>query len=117
MTKKIMALTIVLVFVTSLAAVAVAEETYSLKGGIVSVDPTAKTLTVKAVNTTISSPTRFKGEVTLVTDDMTKITMGKKKEGFDGLKVGEKVKVMFYEKDGKDIANHIIVLGHPEKSS
>jgi len=59
MTKKIMALTIALLFVASLAAVAVAGETYSVKGGIVSVDPAAKTLTVKAVNTTISSPTRF----------------------------------------------------------
>ncbi|HXZ94456.1 MAG TPA: hypothetical protein VEG28_00895 [Dehalococcoidia bacterium] len=107
--KKIVAMTIAMLFVMSLGSVAVAKGTYSLKGEVLSVDKAANMLTVKAINTTSSSPTRFKGDVPFVTNDMTKVTMGKKHETLANLKTGDMVKVVFHEKSGKEIADRIVV--------
>ncbi len=103
---------IALFFVMSLASVAVAKE-YSVKGEVLSIDTAAKTVTVKTINSTLSSPVRFKGDIPFMTNDMTKVTMGKKKETLASLKTGDMVKVKFHEKDGKDIADHILISSEP----
>lgn len=113
--KRITAITIAMLFVMSLASVAIAKT--SSKGELLSVDTAAKTVTVKAINTPTSSPTMFKGDIPFVTNDMTKVTMGKKHETLANLKAGEMVKVVFHEKSGKEIADKIAVTSQhaPEK--
>ncbi len=110
--RRLAAITIALFFAMSLASVALAKE-YSLKGEVLSIDTAAKTLTVKAINSAVSSPTRFKGDIPFVTSDMTKVTMGKKHETLANLKAGDMVKVKFHEKNGKDIADRIVISSEP----
>ncbi len=109
--RRIAAIGMAIFFVLSLAGIAsaAASSTYSTQGQVLSVDTAAKTLTVKTINTTISSPSRFKGDIPFVTNNKTQIAMGKKHETLASLKAGDMVKVVFYEKDGKNIADRIMV--------
>ena len=100
---NILTLAVIAVFVMALANVNVAiakEKVYSLKGEVVSVDSAAKALTVKDK----------KGEETIVTDEMTKIKMGKKAEALGDIKAGEKVLVKYHKAaDGKLMATRILI--------
>jgi len=110
--KKVFVIGFALIFVVSLAIVAVAaEEMYSLKGPVVSVDAAAKTVTVHSVEgVTSAADNRWKGNVTFVTNDMTKISMKKEKKTFNDLKEGQNLKVKFHEKDGKSVAVEIAIM-------
>ncbi len=113
--RKILAIVVAMFFVFSLASVVGAAENgmytkdqvYSVRGPILAVDSAAKTLTVKSIEPSRSPSTRWKGDITFVTNDDTKIAMGKKAETFQDLKAGEKVAVKFHEKDGKYIADSV----------
>ena len=113
MMKQLIALATALLFTLSFAIVAMAaEETYSLKGPIVSIDTAAKTVTVHSVEgVTTAADNRWKGDVTFATSEMTKISMKKEKKTFDDLKAGQNVSVKFHEKDGKSVAVAIKILG------
>ena len=111
--RKFAVLSMALFFALSLGGVAVAKGMNSLKGEVVSVDTVAKTVTVKASETTTSSPSILKGEVPFATTDMTKFSMGKKHETLASLKAGDLVKVVYHEKDGKKIADHIVITSRP----
>ena len=110
--KKVLSIGLALIFVISLAVVAIAkEEMYSLKGPVVSVDAAAKTVTVHSVEgVTTAADNRWKGDVTFTTNDMTKISMGKQNKTFDDLKTGQKLKVKFHEMDGKSVAVEIMIM-------
>lgn len=113
--RKYAVIFISLVFVIAIAGIAIAEkEMNSLSGPVLSVDSKSKTLVVNATETTISSPTRWKGEVPFMTDKMTKISIGKKSGKFKDIKVGDKVEVKFHEKDGKAIADQITLPERPK---
>jgi hypothetical protein len=109
--KKILTTVITMVFVVSFAIVTTAaEQTYSLKGPVVSVDSKAKTVTVNSIEgVTTAADNIWKGEVTFVTDKKTKISMDKKKKTFKDIKAGQDVAVEFHKKDGKLIANQIMI--------
>ncbi len=117
--RKILALAVTMLFVLSLASVGLAAEKgmyskqqmFSISGPVVSVDSTAKTLTVKSVEKSKSPSLRWKGDMTFITNDNTKIAMGKKAETFQDLKAGEKVLVRFHEQDGKYIADTVRISG------
>ncbi len=117
--RKILAITMALFFAFSLVSFAAAAdkemytkgEIYSVSGPVLALDSAAKTLTVKSIERTKSPAIRWKGEMTFITDDSTKISMGKKAETFQDLKTGEKVVVRFHEKDGKYIADSVRVSG------
>lgn len=114
--KKVLTICLTLVFVISFAIVTFAkEEMYSLKGPVVSVDAAAKTVTVHSVEgVTTAADNRWKGDVTFVTNDKTKISMNKEKKTLDDLKAGQNLKVKFHEKkDGKFVAVEIMIM--PEK--
>jgi hypothetical protein len=66
-------------------------------GEVTAVDAKAKTVTVKGK----------KGDVTVSTDDKTKVTMGKEMKSVADVKVGDKVIVKYSEADGKNVAKSI----------
>jgi|SRR5271169_4761248 len=114
--KKILTVVVAMCFVVSVAMVAIAADTYSLKGPVLSVDPAAKTVTVKATEQVKEKATnRWKGDVTFETDTMTKVMMGKKSKNFDALQAGQEVKVIFHEKGDKVVAEKIIIAS-PKKA-
>ncbi len=97
--RKVLATAIAVFFVVSLVGVvnmAVAKEKGDLylRGEVVSVDQTAKTLTVKGK----------KGEETIAVDQMTKISMGKMGGTLEDIKAGDYVRVKYHKVDGKDVA-------------
>lgn len=108
--KKV--LTIALIFVMSMAIVAfAAEEMYSVKGPVVSVDAAAKTVTVHSVEgVTTAADNRWKGDVIFVTNEMTKISMDMKKKTFSDIKANQNVTVKFHVKNGKDVADEIMIM-------
>ena len=110
--KKAIALGFAVIFVVSLAmAAGAAEEMYSLKGPVLSVDAKAKTVTVHSVEgVATKADNRWKGDVTFMTNDMTKIMMDKEKKAFGDLKKGQELKVKFHEKEGKSIAVEIMIM-------
>ena len=115
--RKLLAIVVAMLFVFSLASVAGAAEKgmytkdqiYSVRGPVLAVDPSAKTLTVKSIEPSRSPSTRWKGDITFVTSDDTKIAMGKKVETFQDLKAGEEVVVKFHEVAGKYIADSVLI--------
>jgi cytochrome c oxidase assembly protein Cox11 len=114
--RKYVVIVLALFFAVAMAGVAIAEkEMYSVNGPVLSVDSKAKTLTVKATETTVAPPTRWKGEVTFMTDKMTKISLGKKSGKFKDIKVGDNVEVKFHEKDRKTIADQITIAERAKK--
>ena len=110
--KKVLTIGLGLIFVVALAVCATAaEEMYSLKGPVVSVDAAAKTVTVHSVEgVTTAADNRWKGNVTFATNNMTKIGMQKEKKAFSDLKKGQNLEVKFHEKDGKSIAVEIMIM-------
>ena len=95
---KLLAFAVALLFLVAFTNPAIAKGSLmSLKGVVVSVDNTAKTLTVK----------EKKGEATIVADQATKVTIGKEKKSFEDLKAGEHVTVRYQKKEGKLLANTI----------
>ena len=113
--KRIIALAVAVLFVAGFAYGAVpAEKPSSFKGEVVSVDAKAKTLTVKAITGTTTSTTIVKGEMTFVTDKKTKISAGKKSQTLKKLKAGDMVEVQYHSKDGKDIADSILIAPKPK---
>jgi Cu/Ag efflux protein CusF len=68
-----------------------------VKGDITAVDANAMTVTVKGK----------KGDVTVTVDAKTEFKLGKDKKTVADLKVGEKVKILYHEADGKNIAKSI----------
>ncbi|HAM51050.1 MAG TPA: hypothetical protein DCP92_10315 [Nitrospiraceae bacterium] len=116
--KKVLTIGLVMVFVMSVAMVAIAakKEMYSLMGPVVSVDTAAKTVTVHSVEgVATAADNRWKGDVIFVTNDMTKISMHKAKKTLDDLKAGQNVTVKFHEMDGKSVAVAIMIM--PEKKA
>ncbi len=111
--KKILTIGLALIFVISVAigVVAAKEEMYSLKGSVLSVDATAKTVTVHSVEgVTTAADNRWQGDVKFVTNDMTKIRMHKENKTFADLKTGQNVKVKFHELAGKSVAVEIMII-------
>ncbi|MGO9611573.1 MAG: hypothetical protein ACLPX5_00850 [Dissulfurispiraceae bacterium] len=109
--KKMLTVIVAMCFIVSAVMVAVAAEKYSVKGPVLSVDPAGKTVTVKATEQVSEKATnRWKGDVTFVTDNMTKVMMGKKSKNFDALKAGQEVKVVFHEKGDTVVAEKIIII-------
>lgn len=109
--KQILTVVVAMFFVVSLAMVASAAEMYSLKGSVISVDSATNTVTVKSIEgVKEAADNRWKGEVPFATDTMTKISMGKESKIFEDMKAGQKVKVKFHEKDGKPVADKIMIM-------
>ena len=109
--KTILTVVVAMFFVVSLAMVAIAaEQMFSLKGPVVSVDSGAKTVTVHSIEgPTEAANNRWKGDVTFATDKMTKISMGKKHTTLKAIKKGQEADVTFHEKDGKPVADKIMI--------
>lgn len=107
--KKIIAIVLSLVFVFAVTSVTFAASAKKAKpvqatGEVTAVDATANTITLKAKN----------GDVTVATDDKTKV-MPKDKKIAD-VKVGDKVMVTYTNTDGKNTAKSVTIKPAPKKT-
>jgi len=120
--KKIVALIVSVLFILSVAGLSFAAEEKApaapaekkavhksakkqVTGEVVAVDAAAMTLTVKGK----------KGDVALSADDKTAVKMGKEKKALADVKVGDKVKVKYTVKEGKNMAKSIALMAAPAK--
>jgi Cu/Ag efflux protein CusF len=108
--RKSVALGMAVLFACAVASFAVATEKRSSKpasrhatGEIVSVDATAKTLTVKEKDK----------DMTFTIADSAKVMIHGKAGSLDQLKAGDHVSVRFTEKDGASIAQNVSVVKAP----
>lgn len=115
--KKIITLVLAMLFMLSVAGLAIAEEkkeaapaekkapakVKQVTGEVTAIDATAKTLTVKG----------RAGDVALTADDKTSVKVGKEQKSLADVKVGDKVRVKYTEMDGKNVAKSIIVKAAP----
>ena len=108
--RKSLALGLVVLVACAVASFAVAAEkraskpaTHHITGDIVSVDATAKTLTVK----------EKEKEMTFTLADNGKVTVHGKTGSLDQLKAGDHVSVRYMEKDGASIAENVSVVKAP----
>ena len=111
--KKTIAIVLSLVLMFAFTAVTFAAEKAKkaakkqVTGEVTAVDAKANTLTVKGKS----------GDVTVSTDDKTKITAGKDKKTLADVKVGDKVEVKYTEADGKNTASHVSIKAAPAKKA
>ena len=71
----------------------------------------------KAMTITISKKMKGKAVETVVTvDDKTKIMMGEEKKALADVKVGEKVKAVYKEVEGKNVAKSITIMPAAKKA-
>ncbi len=99
---KFMAVAVAVFFLAAFTNTALAKEKVLwLKGAITSVDTAAKSFVVK----------EKKGEATVVTNETTKISLGKEKKTFEDLKAGETVHVKYHKQDGKLMAANVYLAG------
>ncbi len=102
LTYKVLTMAVAVLFLFAFSnGVSAKASMHKLSGQVVSVDPGAKSFVVK----------EKKGEATIMTDEMTKVTMGKEQKAFDDIKAGEIVKVKYHEKDGKMMAYKVLLGG------
>ncbi len=108
--RKSVALGMAILFACAVASLAVATEKKSAKaashhaiGDVVSVDATAKTLTVKEKDK----------DMTFTIADNAKVMIHGKAGSLDQLKAGDHVSVRFTEKDGASIAQNVNVVKAP----
>ena len=101
--KKTIAVVLSLIFILAVTSITFAVEKQAapvenkVKGDITAVDAKAMTVTVKGK----------KGDVTVMVDAKTEFKLGKDKKTIADLKAGEKVKIIYHEADGKNIAKRI----------
>jgi Cu/Ag efflux protein CusF len=105
--KKAIALAVVLVFAFSIAglvgtapaATKKTSKSIRVTGEIVSVDPSANTVILKAKQ----------GEMTLTVDDKTRIMAGRQHKTLADLKAGTTLKVKYQVVNGKNMASKIVI--------
>ncbi len=115
--KKTIAIIVAVLFVFSIASIAIAaeekkaEETKAAeKPKIKQVTGDVKAVDAKAKTVTVTKKMRDKAMDTVVTvDDKTKIMMDKEKKAIADLKAGDKVKVKYTEIEGKNVAKSIAI--------
>ena len=115
--KKSIAIVLSLVLMLAFTAVTFAAEKAAapakkavkkqVTGEVTAVDAKANTLTVKGKS----------GDVTVSTDDKTKVAAGKAKKTLADVKVGDKVEVNYTEADGKNTASHVSIMAAPAKKT
>jgi Cu/Ag efflux protein CusF len=76
-----------------------------------------KAVDMKAKTITVTKTMKGKAEETVATvDDKTKIMMGEEKKALADVKVGEKVKVVYKEVEGKNVAKSITIMPAEKKA-
>jgi len=76
-----------------------------------------KAVDMKAKAITVTKMMKGKAEETVATvDDKTKIMMGEEKKALADVKVGEKVKVVYKEVEGKNVAKSITIMPAEKKA-
>jgi len=82
----------------------------AFKGEVTSIDPDAKTFTVRSLESAKSeSAITLKGELTFAMDEWTKVKQCDEDKVFSDLKVGDHVSVSYHEKEGKSLADSIAI--------
>ena len=115
--KKTIAIIVAVLFVFSIASIAIAAEEKKAEETKTAEKPKIKQVTgdVKAVDTkaktvTVTKKMRGKAMDTVVTvDDKATIMMDKEKKALADVKAGDKVKVKYTEIEGKNVAKSIAI--------
>lgn len=105
--RKVFYIIMAMFLVVAVAGSAGAAEKVKIKqytGEVVTIDATAKSLTVKGK----------KAEIVFTADEKTTVKVGKEKKSLTDVKIGDKVVVKYSEVDGKNLVRSIEV--KPEKT-
>jgi ribosomal protein S17 len=81
----------------------------TLQGKVVSIDRDKNAVTVKASDKTMSSTERFEGNVTLSTNENTKVTICDSRKSLDEIKIGDQVDVKYHGHSGNIVAEDISI--------
>ena len=100
-------------FVISLSAVAQGS-IVSYTGEVVAFDPAARTLTVRAIESSETMGIWMKGELTFTIDDSTTVMACNELKKYEDIRVGDAVTVTYYEKEGKSFADFVSFASSPE---
>jgi len=99
---------VALLFVMSFANQAAARgKMDSLKGEVVAVDGYNKTLTVKSIESSQSSPAGMEGEFVFDADRNTNVIWCSQNKTFEDIRAGDKVTVTYHERGGRLVADAI----------
>jgi len=119
--KKVVSIVVALLFVFSITSLSFAVEGQKAmpveKPKVQRVTGDVKAVDMKAKTITVTKMIKGKAEETVVTvDDKTKIMMDKEKKALADVKVGEKVKVIYTEVEGKNVAKSITIMPAEKKA-
>jgi Cu/Ag efflux protein CusF len=119
--KKVVSIVVALLFVFSITSLSFAVEGQKAmpveKPKVQRVTGDVKAVDMKAKTITVTKMMKGKAEETVVTvDDKTKIMMDKEKKALADVKVGEKVKVIYTEVEGKNVAKSITIMPAEKKA-
>ncbi len=106
--RRILAVSIILVFVFCLSNAVFAKETeYSLSGKVISVDPLTRNVIVKATDEMPSLISGNLGEFTFHMDPMTQVTMCEQTKTPGDIRIGQQVTVSYHAAGGRFYADAI----------
>jgi Cu/Ag efflux protein CusF len=127
--KKAVSIILALLFVFAITSVSFAAEEKktapateekampAVKAKVKQVTGDVKAVDMKAKTITVTKMMKDKAEETVATvDDKTKIMMGEEKKALADVKVGEKVKVVYKEVEGKNVAKSITIMPAAKKA-
>ena len=119
--KKVVSIVVALLFVFSIASLSFAVEGQKAmpveKPKVKQVTGDVKAVDMKAKTITVTKMMKGKAEETVVTvDDKTKIMMGEEKKALADVKVGEKVKAVYKEVEGQNVAKSITIMPAEKKA-
>jgi Cu/Ag efflux protein CusF len=127
--KKAVSISLALLFVFAITSVSFAAEEKktapateekampAVKAKVKQVTGDVKAVDMKAKTITVTKMMKDKAEETVATvDDKTKIMMGEEKKALADVKVGEKVKVVYKEVEGKNVAKSITIMPAAKKA-
>jgi Cu/Ag efflux protein CusF len=127
--KKAVSIILALLFVFAITSVSFAAEEKktapateekampAVKAKVKQVTGDVKAVDMKAKTITVTKMMKDKAEETVATvDDKTKIMMGEEKKALADVKVGEKVKVVYKEVEGKNVAKSITIMPAEKKA-
>lgn len=127
--KKAVSIILALLFVFAITSISFAVEEKkaapateekampAVKAKVKQVTGDVKAVDMKAKTITVTKTMKGKAEETVATvDDKTKIMMGEEKKALADVKVGEKVKVVYKEVEGKNVAKSITIMPAAKKA-
>ena len=109
MKSKLILTVAVLVIVSFTVAATAFELPYSLQGKVASIDPIMRTFTMQAYDPLLPSTIGINNEYTFTFGAGANVLLCSQNKTFEDVNVGDRVKVVYHENEGKLIADTIIM--------